>query len=99
MAKFITSQDNPEEHEKAMGLVQNYQVSKKDNSIDAHFVSKAALQQFLDNPDFEAFKVHHARAEDGTRTVVLEGLNAKGESLNAIVSELPTCPPMCDWAV
>ncbi len=97
MSKVITPQDNPEEHEKAIGFIQKYQETKKTDSIDAHFISKNALQQFIDNPDFDAFKVHHARAEDGTRTVVFEGLNAQGESLNSFVSELPTCPPMCNW--
>jgi hypothetical protein len=98
MSKVITPQENPEEHRQAMGFVQKYQETKKDNSIDAQFINKAALQQFLDNPDFDAFKIHHARTDDGTRTVVFEGLNAKGESLNSFVSDLPTCPPYCDWS-
>jgi hypothetical protein len=97
MAKFITSQDNPDEHEKAMGLVQKYQETKKDNSIDAHFMSKSEIQKFLDNPDFDAFKIHHARTEDGTRTLVFEGMNNKGESLKSFVCELPNCPPECIW--
>jgi hypothetical protein len=97
MSKVITPQDNPDEHSQAMGFVQKYQETKKPDSIDAHFISKNAIQQFIDNPDFDAFKVHHARTDDGTRTVVFEGLNAKGESLNSFVSDLPTCPPACDW--
>jgi hypothetical protein len=97
MSKVITPQDNPDEHQQAIGFVQKYQETKKPDSIDAHFISKTALQQFLDNPDFDAFKIHHARTDDGTRTVVFEGLNAKGESLNSFVSDLPTCPPACDW--
>jgi hypothetical protein len=98
MSKVITPQENPDEHQQAIGFVQKYQETKKPDSIDAHFISKDALQQFLDNPDFDAFKIHHARTDDGTRTVVFEGLNAKGESLNSFVSELPTCPPYCEWS-
>jgi hypothetical protein len=96
MSKVITPQENPEEHRQAMGFVQNYQNTKKENSVDAQFISKESIQQFLDNPDFNAFKVHHARADDGTRTVIFEGLDAKGESLNSFVCELPTCPPDCN---
>ncbi len=99
MSKVITPQDNPDEHSQAMGFVQKYQETKKEYSIDAQFINKAALQQFLDNPDFDAFKIHHARTDDGTRTVVFEGLNAKGESLNSFVSDLPTCPPDCNGYV
>ena len=97
MSKVITSKENPEEHEQTMGFVQKYQDSKKENSIDAHFVSKAAIQQFLDNPDFDAFKVHHARTDDGTRTLMFEGINSKGESLDQFVCQLPVCPPDCNW--
>lgn len=97
MSKVITPQENPDEHNQAIGFIQKYQETKKDNSIDAHFISKNAIQQFIDNPEFDAFKVHHARAEDGTRTVVFEGINAKGESLDSFVSNLPNCPPECTW--
>ncbi|MDZ7898727.1 MAG: hypothetical protein U5N85_12005 [Arcicella sp.] len=98
MSKVITPQENPEEHSQAMGFVQKYQETKKENSIDAHFISKADIQQFWDNPEFDAFKVHHARADEGTRTIIFEGLNAKGESLNSFVCELPDCPPKCEWS-
>jgi hypothetical protein len=97
MSKVITPKENPEEHNQIMGFVQKYQDTKKPNSVDAHFVSKAAIQQFLDNPDFDAFKIHHARTEDGTRTLMFEGLNSKGESLDTFVSGLPDCPPNCGW--
>jgi hypothetical protein len=97
MSKVITPQENPEEHRQAMGFVQKYQETKKENSIDAHFISKTALQQFLDNPDFDAFKIHHARTDEGTRTVVFEGINAKGESLDSFIAGVPDCPPVCNW--
>lgn len=97
MSKIITPEENPDEYQQTMGFVQKYQETKKENSIDSHFISKTALQQFLDNPDFDAFKIHHARTDDGLRTIVFEGLNAQGESLNAFVSQLPVCPPDCNW--
>ena len=97
MSKVITPQENPEEHQQAIGFIQKYQETKKENSIDAHFISKNALQQFLDNPDFDAFKIHHARKEDGTRDLIFEGVNSKGESLDTFVSNVPFCPPMCEW--
>ena len=97
MSKVITPKENPEEHEQIMGFVQKYQDTKKPNSIDAHFLSKAAIQQFLDNPDFDAFKVHHARTDEGTRTLMFEGINSKGESLDKFVSQMPDCPPNCAW--
>ena len=58
MSKVITQKENPEEHKQIMGFVQNYQETKKPDSVDAHFIGKAAIQQFLDNPDFDAFKIH-----------------------------------------
>lgn len=97
MSKVITPEEHPEEHQQAIGFVQKYQETKKDNAIDAHFVSKVALQQFLDNPDFDAFKIHHARTDDGTRTLLFEGINSKGQSLNSFVCQLPVCPPVCAW--
>ena len=97
MSKVITLQDNPEEHQQAMGFVQKYQDTKKDNSIDAHFISKSAIQQFIDNPDFDAFKIHHARTDSGTRTLIFEGVNSKGESLESFVAGVPDCPPACNW--
>ena len=97
MSKVITPKENPEEHEQIMGFVQKYQNTKKENSIDAHFISKASIQQFLDNPDFDAFKVHHARTDEGTRTLMFEGINNKGESLDKFVCQMPDCPPNCAW--
>lgn len=97
MSKVITPKENPEEHEQIMGFVQKYQDTKKENSIDAHFLSKEAIQQFLDNPDFDAFKVHHARTDEGTRTLMFEGIDVTGKSLDTFVAELPTCPPVCEW--
>jgi hypothetical protein len=97
MSKVITPKENPEEHKQIMGFVQKYQDTKKPDSIDAHFVSKAAIQQFLDNPDFDAFKIHHARTDEGTRTLMLEGVNSKGQSLDTFVCQIPPCPPMCEW--
>jgi len=97
MSKVITSQENPEEHEQIMDFVKKYQDTKKPNSIDAHFVSKASLQQFLDNPEFDAFKIHHARTDEGTRTLMFEGINSKGESLDTFISGVPDCPPVCQW--
>ena len=97
MSKVITPQENPEEHERIMGFVKKYQETKKENSVDAHFVSKASLQQLLENPDFDAFKVHHARTDEGTRTLLFEGINSKGESLDTFISGIPDCPPACSW--
>lgn len=97
MSKVITLKENPEEHEQIMGFVQKYQDTKKENSVDAHFVSKAAIQQFFDNPDFDAFKVHHARTDEGTRTLMFEGINSKGESLDTFLYQMPDCPPNCKW--
>jgi len=97
MSKIITA-DNADEYQSAMGLIKNYQDTKKENSIDAHFISKASLQQFIDNPDFDAFKIHHARKDVGTRTLVFEGVNKKGQSLDAyMVCVFPECPPVCTW--
>ena len=97
MSKVITPQENPEEYHQAMGFVQQYQDSKKLGSVDSHFISKNAIQQFMDNPDFDAFKVHHARNDDGTRNLIFEGINNKGESLEQFVSQMPPCPPDCSW--
>lgn len=97
MSKVITSKENPDEHNQIMGFVQKYQDTKKENSIDAHFISKASIQQFLDDPNFDAFKVHHARTDEGTRTLMFEGINNKGESLDKFVCQMPDCPPNCAW--
>lgn len=97
MSKVISPKENPEEYQEAIGFIQKYQETKKPESIDAHFISKNAIQQFIDNPDFDAFKVHHARNEDGTRNLIFEGVNSKGESLQQFVSQVPPCPPDCIW--
>lgn len=97
MSKVITPEEHPEEHQQAMGFVQKYQDTKKPDSVDAHFVSREAIQQFLDNPDFDAFKIHHARTDEGTRTLMLEGISNKGESLEKFICQVPPCPPSCGW--
>lgn len=97
MSKIITTTDNADEYQSAFGLIKNYQDTKKENSIDAHFISKTSLLKFIDNPDFDAFKIHHARKEEGTRTLVFEAVSKKGESLSSYVCDLPDCPPKCDW--
>ncbi len=99
MAKFITSQENPEEHGKALGFVQKYQETKKENSVDAQFFSKEAMQKLIDHPDFYAAKLHHGRLEDGSRTIIFEGLAANGESLNSFIVDGPACPPCCELPV
>lgn len=97
MSQVITPEEHPEDYQSALGLIQKYQDTKKDNSIDAHFISKEAIQKFLDNPDFDAFKVHHGRTEEGTRTLVFEGVSKTGASLNTFVANVPDCPPSCTW--
>ncbi len=97
MSQIITPEEHPEDYQSALGLIQNYQDTKKDNSIDAHFISKEAIQHFLANPDFDAFKVHHGRTEEGTRTLVFEGVSKTGASLNTFVAKVPDCPPTCNW--
>ena len=97
MSQVITPEEHPEDYQSALGLIQKYQDTKKDNSIDAHFISKEAIQKFLDNPDFDAFKVHYGRTEEGTRTLVFEGVSKTGASLNTFVANVPDCPPTCTW--
>ncbi len=96
MAKFVTTQENPDEHEKALGFVQKYQETKKENSVDFQVFSKDALQQLIEHPDFHSARFHHGRLEDGTRSIIVEGLGPKGESLNTFVFDGPTCPPYCE---
>ena len=97
MSQVITPEEHPEDYQSALGLIQKYQDTKKDNSIDAHFISKEAIQKFLDNLAFDAFKVHHGRTEEGTRTLVFEGVSKTGASLNTFVANVPDCPPTCTW--
>ena len=97
MSKFITSQEHPDDHQKAIGFVQSYQDTKKENSVDAQFFNKEAMQKLIEHPDFFAAKVHHGRLEDGTRTVIFEGLNKDGESLDSFIVDGAPCPPQCGW--
>jgi hypothetical protein len=97
MSKVITPQENPEEHRQAMGFVQNYQNTKKENSVDAQFFNKEAMQKLIEHPDFFVAKVHHGRLEDGTRTMIFEGLNENGESLDSFIIDGVACPPHCGW--
>jgi hypothetical protein len=97
MAKFITSQENPDDHERALGFVQKYQETKKENSVDAQYFSKETMQKLLEHPDFYAAKFHHGRLEDGSRTIIVEGLNTNGDSLDSFIIDGEHCPPNCGW--
>jgi hypothetical protein len=35
--------------------------------------------------------------EDGTRTMIFEGLNENGESLDSFIIDGVACPPHCGW--
>ena len=94
MAKFITTQENPDEHKKIMGFVQRFK-KEADHKVHSQFVPKEAIEQLIIQDNFGGIKIHYGRNDEGTRHMIMEATDTNNKSLGCFVAQMPTCPPYC----
>jgi hypothetical protein len=59
---------------------------------------RGAIDKILAQKGCARLRIYHGRNEDGTPSMVLVGVDAKGKDMtkNAIMEMIVPCPPLCD---
>ena len=81
----------------ALNFVENYRKDKEANAIKGGFFGRELYEKILGQEGCVGIRCYFAENLDGTPTIVMVGVNAKGDDMvNGIVGEdLIPCPPFC----
>ena len=74
-----------------------YRQQAKTDAIRGGLFWKEYVQKLLDQPGCVAMRYYHAIDDKGNPTIILSGIDAKGDDLTGgVLLELgPHCPPWC----
>jgi hypothetical protein len=85
----------------AIRLIRNHKAKLAVSSvpqINGGFFARGAFEKILAQPGAVGIRYYYAQNDDGTPTVVLVGVDAKGQDMQtgAIMDRMIPCPPYCD---
>ncbi len=75
----------------------NFTVSSASTPIKGGFFSRSAFEKILAQPGAVGIRYYYAQNDNGTPTLVLVGVDANGEDMQAgiIMERSYPCPPLC----
>jgi hypothetical protein len=78
----------------------NLQASSVATQINGGFFARSAFEKILAQPGAVGIRYYYAQNDDGTPTLVLVGVDAKGQDMQtgSIMDRIIPCPPFCDGA-
>jgi uncharacterized lipoprotein NlpE involved in copper resistance len=84
----------------AVKFVQNFRKNPQTPKIQGGSFQRGILDKILAQPDCEGIRYYYAQNDDGTPTLVLVGITAKGSDMTkgTIAEKVSPCPPVCDDA-
>ncbi len=82
----------------ALRLVKNHRSNLKAPSIKGGFFGRNAFDKILAQPGVIGIRYYYAQMDDGSPTLVLVGVDAKGQDIQTglIMERMSPCPPYCD---
>ncbi len=82
----------------AQRLIKNHEMSSKGQSIRGGFVGRDAVEKVLAQPGCIGIRYYYAQNNDGTPTVVIFGVDAKGVDMEngVLLDAVKPCPPFCE---
>jgi hypothetical protein len=81
----------------ALKLMKNYESDPKAPAIKGGYFGRAAIEKVLAQPGCVGIRYYYARNDDGTPTIVIFGVDAKGFDIQTgiILDIIIPCPPFC----
>ena len=85
----------------AIRLIRNHKAKLPVSSgvqVNGGFFARSAFEKILAQPGAVGIRYYYAQNDDGTSTLVLVGVDAKGQDMQtgAIMDRMIPCPPYCD---
>ncbi|MGD0590847.1 MAG: hypothetical protein ABSA44_08620 [Bacteroidota bacterium] len=84
----------------AVRFINNYKSNIKAPSIKGGFFARSAFDKILAQTGVVGIRYYYAQMDDGSPTLVLVGVDAKGQDIQtgSIMEKITPCPPFCDVA-
>lgn len=99
---FDPAHDHRISRDEAASLVRNHQTRAEAGAHRASAFNRSAFEQLLAQSGAAGIRIYHARHADGSPTMVMVAVDAKGEDLaatsNVLVQNGTDCPPNCGTA-
>ena len=102
---FDTTRDHRIPRAEAASLIQAFQAKAEAGAHRASAFNRGAFEQLLAQPNAAGIRIYRAQHKDGSPTMVMVAVDAKGEDLagtkNLFVQWGTECPPFCTsqtWA-
>lgn len=96
---FDPTRDHRIPREEAASLIQAFQAKAEAGAHRASAFNRSAFEQLLAQPGAAGIRVYHAQHKDGSPTMVMVAVDAKGEDLagakNVFTQYGTDCPPFC----
>lgn len=96
---FDPKRDHRITREEAASLIDHFQDKTKEGAHRATAFSRSAFEQLLAQPGAAGIRIYRALHKDGSPTMVMVAVDAKGEDLAGIhsifIQKGTDCPPNC----
>jgi len=82
---------------KALRLIKNHEMNAKGQTLKGGFIGRDALQKVLAQQGCTGIRYYYAQNDDGTPTIVVFGVDAKGVDIQTgvLLDIIIPCPPFC----
>ncbi len=82
----------------AQRLIKNYQMNPGGQTIRGGFIGRDSFEKVLAQPGCIGIRYYYARNDDGSPTVVIFGVDAKGIDMEngVLLDAVKPCPPFCE---
>lgn len=94
---YTGKEDHSISLEDASHLTKNYRDNNPPDATIAHYFGKDAITAILTQNDCVGIRIYYAQKDDGTKQLVLTGVDASGNDLyNGVLAEKSyLCPSYC----
>lgn len=96
---FDPKRDHRITREEAACLIDNFQDKAKEGAHRASAFNRSAFEQLLAQHGAAGIRIYHAKHKDGSPTMVMVAVDAKGVDLDGIdavfIQNGHECPPFC----
>jgi hypothetical protein len=84
----------------ALRFIKNHRSNLKAPSIKGGFFARSAFDKILAQTGVMGIRYYYAQMDDGTPTLVLVGVDVKGQDIQTgvIMERISPCPPFCNVA-
>lgn len=96
---FDPTRDHRIPRKEAASLIQAFQAKAEAGAHRASAFNRSAFEQLLAQPNAAGIRIYHAQHKDGSPTMVMVAVDAKGVDLDGakavFVQNSTDCPPFC----